>query len=340
LAPSDLDMTITEANGGFQIRALALRREPDGTLAARQLEAAFAPTEVPGVFAFDPGSGSLLSSPFADPAVGNPLKGDTLLWARLQDDTLHVCSLAIDPAGGFALEHSTGRLTDDGMVAKYELRSQNDWVATVEVRLERGGTEKMGPEPRLAAALALLALTLAAPAGARAASLEPLFGTYVGVAQVEDIAKGDVRQRDMDIVIEPYKQGGFRIQWVNVSLVNGKRAVPGVERRVQTVLFEPARDRGFFIEAAESSPFRLREETRPMRGDPVRWASLDDQGLHVYSFVVLEDGRYELQVYDRTLTDIGLDISFKRIVDGAVMRRITGTTARANVAPKELVENE
>jgi hypothetical protein len=30
-------------------------------------------------------------------------------------------------------------LTDDGMVAKYELRSQNDWVATVEGRLERGG---------------------------------------------------------------------------------------------------------------------------------------------------------------------------------------------------------
>jgi hypothetical protein len=139
LVPSDLDMTITEANGGFQIRALTLGREPDGTLAARPLEAAFAPTEVPGVFAFNPGSGSLLSSLFADPTVGNPLKGDTLLRARLQDDTLHVYSLAIDPAGGFALEHSTGRLTDDGMVAKYELRSQNDWVATVEGRLERGG---------------------------------------------------------------------------------------------------------------------------------------------------------------------------------------------------------
>jgi hypothetical protein len=198
----------------------------------------------------------------------------------------------------------------------------------------------MGAEPRLAAALVLMALTLAAPAGVQAASLEPLFGTYVGVAEVEDIAKGDVRQRDMDIVIEPYKQGGFRIQWVNVSLVDGKRAVPGVERRVQTVLFEPAQDRGFFIEAAESSPFREREETRPMRGDPVRWASLDDQGLHVYSFVVLEDGRYELQVNDRTLTDIGLDVSFQRIVDGAVMRRVTGTTARANIAPKEAVGNE
>ena len=202
-------------------------------------------------------------------------------------------------------------------------------------------TEVMGSEPRLAAAAALIALMLAAPpGGARAASLEPLFGTYVGVAKLEDIAKGDVRQRDMDIVIEPYKQGGFRIQWVNVTLVDGKRAVPGVERRVQTVLFEPAQDRDFFIEAAESNPFREREETRPMRGDPVRWASLDDQGLHVYSFVVLEDGSYELQVYDRTLTDIGLDIKFQRIVDGAVMRQITGTTARANIAPKEAVENE
>jgi hypothetical protein len=197
-----------------------------------------------------------------------------------------------------------------------------------------------GSEPRLAAAVALIALMLAAPEGAGAATLEPLFGTYVGVAKVEDIAKGDVRQRDMDIVIEPYRQGGFRIQWVNVSLVDGKRAAPGVERRVQTVLFEPAPDRGFFMEAAESNPFREREVTRPMRGDPVRWASLDDQGLHVYSFVVLEDGRYELQVYDRTLTDIGLDIKFQRIVDGAVVRQITGTTARANIAPKEAIENE
>jgi hypothetical protein len=202
----------------------------------------------------------------------------------------------------------------------------------------------MWSRPRLTralpAAVVLIALILAAPACLAAASLEPLFGTYVGVAKVEDLAKGDVRQRDMDIVIEPYKQGGFRIQWVNVSLVDGKRAVPGVERRLQTVLFEPAPDRGFFTEVAENNPFREREETRPMRGDPVRWASLDDQGLHVYSFVVLEDGRYELQVYDRTLTDIGLDIRFQRIVDGELTRQIIGTAARANVAPKEAAESE
>ena len=133
----------------------------------------------------------------------------------------------------------------------------------------------------LACALALM-LALAATAATASASLEPFFGTYVGVAEVKNFRDGgDVLQRDMDIVIEPYKQGGFRIHWVNVSLVDGKRAVPGVERRVQTVLFEPAEDREFFVEVAESSPFRERGEMQPMRGDPVRWASLDEQGLHV-----------------------------------------------------------
>jgi hypothetical protein len=178
--------------------------------------------------------------------------------------------------------------------------------------------------------LLVLGLACAGASGSRAASLEPFFGSYVGVAEVSNLRNGEVRERDMDIVIEPYKQGGFKIQWINVTLVDGQRAVPGVERRVQTVLFEPAEDRGFFTEVQESNPFRERAETRPMRGDPVRWASLDDQGLHVYSFVVLEDGRYELQIYDRAVTDIGIDIRFQRIVDGEVVRRITGTAARAD----------
>jgi hypothetical protein len=195
----------------------------------------------------------------------------------------------------------------------------------------------MRSKPRLGLTGAVASiLALAAPATFAAASLEPFFGSYVGIAEVKDLqADGAVRQRDMDIVIEPYKEGGFKIHWVNVSLVDGKRAVPGVERRVQTVLFEPAEDRGFFVEVVESSPFRERGEMLPMRGDPVRWASLDDQGLHVYSFMVLEDGRYELQAYDRTLTDIGLDIRFQRIVDGALVREITGTTARANLEPED-----
>jgi hypothetical protein len=181
----------------------------------------------------------------------------------------------------------------------------------------------------LPASLALAGLLASGGVSAAPPELERFFGAYVGVATVEDLKTGEVRQRDMDIVIEPYRDDGFAIRWINVTLVDGRRDLPGVERRVQNVLFEQADERDMYVEVSESNPFREREETRPMRGDPVRWASLDGDTLHVYAFVVAEDGTYELQIYDRVLTEKGIDIEFQRIVDDEVLRRITGTTARA-----------
>jgi hypothetical protein len=139
LAPADLDMAIADHGDGFRIEAVALARDAEGVLEPRRFEAAFAPTGTPGVFAFEPGGGSLLTSLFADPAEGNPLKGDTLLWARLVDDALHVYSLAIDDQGGFALEHSTARLTPTGMDMRYLLRLENERIVTIEGHLARAG---------------------------------------------------------------------------------------------------------------------------------------------------------------------------------------------------------
>ncbi len=187
----------------------------------------------------------------------------------------------------------------------------------------------------LVTAASASAALLGAVAWAADGQLEPFFGTYVGVAEVEDLQTGAREQRDMDIIVEPYEDGGFRLHWINVTLVDGKRAAPGVKRRAQTVLFEPQEDEGFFVEVEEGNPFRERQQTRPMQGDPVRWAAIDDARMHVYSFVVLEDGGYEMQIYDRIRTETGMDFDFRRIVDGEVLRRITGTTARAGGAAGE-----
>jgi hypothetical protein len=177
--------------------------------------------------------------------------------------------------------------------------------------------------------LVAAALLWALPAGAEPGGLERFFGSYVGRAQVEDLEAGSVEQRDMDIVISPFREAGFRIDWVNVSLIDGRRDQPGVKRRAQSVRFEPAAEQGFFVEAEASSLFQERAAMQPLRGDPVRWARLDGDTLQVATFVVLDDGRYELQVYDRIRTEAGLDIRFERIVDDQVLRRITGRTVRA-----------
>jgi hypothetical protein len=175
-----------------------------------------------------------------------------------------------------------------------------------------------------------LALGLLAIAGAggkaAAAELADFFGTYVGNAH--ELGDTEPMARDMDIVIEPFHDEGFQINWITVTKVDGRRDVPGVERTVQSVFFEPAEGRDLFVEVEADNPFREREAKVPMRGHPVRWASIDGDTLHVYSFVVLEDGRYELQIYDRVLTDSGLEIIYRRFDDGELARQIKGTTIR------------
>lgn len=188
------------------------------------------------------------------------------------------------------------------------------------------------PSMRPAIWLAVIIATAWLPVGSALAAgdLSKFFGVYVGVAEVEELAGGEDSSRDMEIVIEPFDEEGFQIRWVNVTKVDGRRDVPGVSRYVQTALFEPSDEQDFYVEVEAQNPFREREDMVPMRGHPIRWASLDGGTLHVYSFVVLEDGRYELQIYDRILTEAGLDIVFQRLVDGELVRQIKGTTVRAN----------
>ena len=176
----------------------------------------------------------------------------------------------------------------------------------------------------------VVALAVVATSGTAAAEdLSRFYGTYVGRASAENLMTGAKEERDIDIVIAPFGDDGLRIDWITVGLVDGRRDLPGVRRWAQTALFKPSPDRNFLVEAEERNIFRERDEVEVIKGDPVRWTWIDDDTLHVCTFVVLEDGRYELQIYQRILTDTGMDILFERIVDGETIRRVSGTTVRA-----------
>lgn len=175
--------------------------------------------------------------------------------------------------------------------------------------------------------LLLSLLLLPAPATA-ATALDELFGVYTGYARVLDPDGTVVEEREMDILIDPFRRHGFRIRWVNVSLVDGRRDRPGVRRRELAVAFVPSTTGDYFVEAPDYDPFREREEVPVVAGRPLRWAVLDADGLWVHSFVVLDDGRYELQSYLRAPDGDGLRLVFERIEDGEVVRRIEGRAIR------------
>lgn len=184
--------------------------------------------------------------------------------------------------------------------------------------------------PRLIlAALSMFVMLSAHSRIAIAQDLSRFFGSYVGRAVVENLTTGAEQERDIDIVVSPYRKDGLKIDWITVGLVDGRRDVPGVKRWSQTALFSPSENTDFMVEVGEKSLFKERDDMEVIKGDPVRWTRVEDNILHACSFVVLEDGRYELQVYQRILTENGMDILFERIVDGEVVRRVSGSTVRA-----------
>jgi hypothetical protein len=175
--------------------------------------------------------------------------------------------------------------------------------------------------------LGLLAgAALAAPADPPA---QGLTGAFVGRAEQVNLKDGKREERDIDIVIAPYEGHGLRIDWTNVTLVDGRRDVPGVKRRSDEILLVPAPDRGFYLAGVGYDPFHARPELDPMRGDPLRWGAVEDGAIDVYSFVILDDGRYELQIFQRRPTAEGMTLEFDRILDGEVVRRLSGHAVRA-----------
>jgi hypothetical protein len=66
----------------------------------------------------------------------------------------------------------------------------------------------------------------------------------------------------------------------------------------------------------------------PMQGDPYVWARIEGPTLTVYALHILDDGGYEMQVYDRTIAEGGLELRFSRIRNGTSLRDIRASLGR------------
>ncbi len=115
LAPDALSVEVEAEAEGFRLLWRDLGKSGQGGIGGDGIEARFVPADRPGVYEFQPSSGSLLTRMFASPATGNPLEGETLIWARIDGQTLAVYSMMIDKKGGFDLDHYSWTKTDAGL---------------------------------------------------------------------------------------------------------------------------------------------------------------------------------------------------------------------------------
>lgn len=169
----------------------------------------------------------------------------------------------------------------------------------------------------------LVLLATAAGAAEPDATIADFFGTYVGNGRVEE----DGEFRDIIVAIGPAHKG-FSIYTSTVIRKGPLRAVPGVKWRAETQRFVKSSVPHLYEPMLRESMFAQRRSPNLLKGDTVAWASIRGRTLGVYAMDVLEDGHYELRVYERTLTDLGLDLRFTRYKDGIAVRRLDGILAR------------
>lgn len=160
---------------------------------------------------------------------------------------------------------------------------------------------------------------------ATAAMAEPgrFVGNYTGSAVVQS-SNGEDIPRDMSVEITE-ADDGFNVRWTSITYrLDGR-----TKEKSYAIDFVESEREGVYSAAQKKNMFGHLEPLDPMKGEPYAWARIKGDTLTVYSLFVDQSGGYNLQQYDRTLTDGGLTLRFQVVRNGEVLRAVETFLERA-----------
>ncbi|WP_264213370.1 hypothetical protein [Leisingera thetidis] len=148
------------------------------------------------------------------------------------------------------------------------------------------------------------------------ADISRFAGKYTGSVEiVKD--DGDTDPRDMSVEIRAMKKG-FTIKWTaTTEKDDGRRKTKAYE-----VEFLPSGRNGVFSAAMTRNVFGHSVPLNPMEGEPFVWGRITNGTLTVFSLFIHPNGDYEMQQYDRTLADGGLDLVYISRLNGKPRREL------------------
>ncbi len=168
----------------------------------------------------------------------------------------------------------------------------------------------------------LVLALIAFPAQSKAAyQYEKFVGEYLGEGLSNE--GDDLTKRDLTVKIKP-RRAGFSLTWVSVT----HKSDGTLKRKSYTVQFKPERKSGLYGSAMRTDMFGNQVPMDPLKGEPYVWARISGDSLFVYAMLITEEGGYEMQVYERTLTLNGMQLTYSRVRNGEIMRTVRGTLKR------------
>ena len=167
------------------------------------------------------------------------------------------------------------------------------------------------------AVVSAMILTLMLSLPARADHILPFIGSYTGSAEIVS-ADGSRSQRDMSVTISEAKKG-FTVEWTTTTFKPDGRT----KDKAYSISFVSTDRHNIYSAAMERNIFGHEVQLDPMKGEPFVWGRIVGDTLSVYSLFVDNEGGYEMQQYDRTLTEGGLMLEFKFHRNGAQQRSVS-----------------
>ena len=178
------------------------------------------------------------------------------------------------------------------------------------------------PSSAVLAWMVLALIVFPAPSSA-AYQYEKFVGEYLGegISNEED----DLTKRDLRVEIKP-SGDGFILTWVSVT----HKKSGNLKRKSYTVRFKPKGSSGLYGSAMRTDMFGNQVPMDPLKGEPYVWARISGDTLFVYAMLINDEGGYEMQTYERTLTANGMNLTYYRVRDGRILRTVRGTLKRVN----------
>ena len=182
------------------------------------------------------------------PEVVDPLQGETLRWARTEDDRIVFYRFSdrrngrvfAGPIHPEKTAKGTGRCLHRlraGPQRRSRCARRWNGKGTEAMRGRRGGSARGLGDGDCGATL-IVDWSAAMADDPRS----DFYGVWVGEAVSRNLKNGEEEERDITAVFQKHRRGGFQVDRIAVILVDGKRAVPGVKRRVTEQVFSPAED--------------------------------------------------------------------------------------------------
>jgi hypothetical protein len=151
----------------------------------------------------------------------------------------------------------------------------------------------------------------------RDVAIAAFYGRWVGSGLSETALSKTFRltQRDFDVEVQP-EGDGFRLSWTSILRQKGDPLAPNVVRREASMVFRPSGSTGKLWSSAEN--------VDPLTGKPYAWARIERQTLVVTILDLDPAGKWEMQIYRRTLSDLGMKLDYSRLTEGEPVRTTQG----------------